>query len=74
MTSPFLSHTGTKCLYFNMEWMNFTTARQVCKKMGSKMDLASIHSAAEQGVYRQLKKTGGEFMILARKQAECILL
>ncbi|XP_045124558.1 macrophage mannose receptor 1-like [Portunus trituberculatus] len=41
-------HTGTKCVYFNKKRQNFTIARQVCQKMGSKADLASIHSAAEQ--------------------------
>lgn len=43
-------HTGTKCVYFIMDRMNFTTARQVCQKLSkdNQLDLASIHSAGEQ--------------------------
>ncbi|XP_042223061.1 macrophage mannose receptor 1-like isoform X2 [Homarus americanus] len=41
-------HTGIKCLQLFTEKKNFSHARASCKQLGTDVDLASIHSPAEQ--------------------------
>lgn len=75
-TSPFTARPGTKCVYFMTDFQNFTVARKVCQKLGKKTDLASIHSAGEQGVYGRLAKENEEGLCLLthRESGHLVLL